>query len=336
MRKKVIFLLLALMVIFIASGCEGEQKTIILANDVKHEAAMQENEIKKIINAGTNFLNEGKYDDAKNSFEKALSMDKANKGAYIEIKNKYMDKQRIDDAYYIIKLAIANNVDVDYMTELLKDIKSKLEVTKLDISVYQKNEYKLPDKIKAKINNEDKEVSVIWNNNSVDTSKLETVKYEGKIDQYDRSVELNLNILKKVEKIKKIGYISKVYEANDKRYLKIDEVEFFMNSSTNPRIAEEEAIKDGMGSIINSEHGHIEGGYYTRNKDNSLRTYEISPDAGISVCAFMLNTSYDNAAIQQKISYGKFKTLLQNYEHILYYIHLEDNIVVKIEQQYIP
>ncbi len=156
MRKKaIVSLLLILIVMLSASGCGKKQKTSVLTNDVKQQEAMKENEIKKFIKDGTNFLNAGKYDDAKSSFEKAISMDKSNKSSYIEIKNKYMEKKRIDDAYYFIKLAVSNNVDTENMKKLLNDIKSKFEVTKLDAGVYQNHEYQLPDKIKAKINNEE-------------------------------------------------------------------------------------------------------------------------------------------------------------------------------------
>ncbi|HDK7173437.1 TPA: hypothetical protein PTV74_004027, partial [Clostridium botulinum] len=133
MRKKaIVSLLLILIVMLSASGCGKKQKTSVLTNDVKQQEAMKENEIKKFIKDGTNFLNAGKYDDAKSSFEKAISMDKSNKSSYIEIKNKYMEKKRIDDAYYFIKLAVSNNVDTENMKKLLNDIKSKFEVTKLD------------------------------------------------------------------------------------------------------------------------------------------------------------------------------------------------------------
>ncbi len=129
-------------------------------------------------------------------------MDKSNKESYIEIKNKYMEKKRTDDAYYFIKLAVTNNVDTENMKKLLNDIKSKFEVTKVYVNVYQNNEYKLPDKIKVKINNEDKEVEVVWNNKNIDTSKVGTIKYEGKIEQYDRMAELNLKIIKAQEQEK--------------------------------------------------------------------------------------------------------------------------------------
>ncbi len=95
MRKKaIVSLLLILIVMLSASGCGKKQKTSVLTNDVKQQEAMKENEIKKFIKDGTNFLNSGKYDDAKSSFEKAISMDKSNKVSYIEIKNKYNGKEK--------------------------------------------------------------------------------------------------------------------------------------------------------------------------------------------------------------------------------------------------
>ncbi|EDU38433.1 Ig-like domain-containing protein [Clostridium sporogenes] len=359
MRKKaIISLILILIVMLSASGCGKKQKTSILANDVKQQEAMKENEIKKFIKDGTNFLNAGKYDDAKSSFEKAISMDKSNKGAYIEIKNKYMKKNRIDDAYYFIKLAVSNNVDTENMKKLLNDIKSKFEVVKVYVNVYQDNEYKLPDKIKAKINNEDKEVGVVWNNKSVDTSKVGTIKYEGKIEQYDRIAELYLEIIeieketkkedntKKVKKIqeenknekvkevkegKQIGFINEIYEQNGKRYLKFDDVQFFLNKDANDKTAEREAIKDGKLKAENV--GKVPYEFYIRNKDKSLETYEISPNAYIYICGYRNNL---NALDLQKVNYESFKNLGFDHGNFLAYIYVENNVIVRIEEQFIP
>ncbi|NFV13184.1 Ig-like domain-containing protein [Clostridium sp. FAM 1755] len=356
MRKKfIISLTLILIVMISVSGCGKKQKTSILTNDVKQQEAMKENEIKKFIKDGTNFLNSGKYDDAKSSFEKAISMDKSNKGAYIEIKNKYIEKNRIDDAYYFIKLAISNNVDIENMKKLLNDIKSKFEVTKLYVNVYQNNEYQLPDKIKAKINNEDKEVGVVWNNNSINTNKVGTIKYEGKIEQYDREAELNLKIIevkketkkenntekvkniqeendnKKVKNGKQIGFINEIYEQNGKRYLKIDDVEFFFNKDGNDRTAEREAIKDGRKDLLHD--GGLDNGYYIRNKNKSLEAYEISQNADIYICGYRNNL---NALDLQRVDYKNLKNLDLNYGSFLAYIYLENNVVVRIEEQYRP
>ncbi|AVQ39754.1 hypothetical protein C7M56_14110 [Clostridium botulinum] len=359
MRKKaIVSLTLILTVMISASGCGKKQKTSILTNDVKQQEAMKENEIKKFIKDGTNFLNAGKYDDAKSSFEKAISMDKSNKGAYIEIKNKYAEKKRMDDAYYFIKLAVSNNIDTENMKKLLNDIKSKFEVAKVYVNVYQNNEYKLPDKIKAKINNEDKEVGVVWNNKNVDTSKVGTIKYEGKIEEYDRIAELYLEVIeieketkkedntKKVKRIqeenknekvkeikerKQIGFINEIYEQNGKRYLKFDDVQFFLNKDANDNTAEREAIKDGKLKAENV--GKVPYEFYIRNKDKSLETYEISPNAYIYICGYRNNL---NALDLQKVNYESFKNLGFGHENFLAYIYVENNVIVRIEEQYIP
>ena len=361
-KKTIISLILILTVMLSVSACGNKQKTSVLTNNVEKEEAMQENEIKKFIANGTNFLNVGKYDDAKSSFEKAILMDKSNKESYIEIKNKYMEKKRTDDAYYFIKLAVTNNVDTENMKKLLNDIKSKFEVVKVYVNVYQDNEYKLPDKIKAKINNEDKEVGVVLNNKSVDTSKVGTIKYEGKIEQYDRIAELYLEIIeieketkkedntKKVKKIqeenknekvkevkngKQIGFINGIYERNGKRYLKIDEVEFFKNKDANDRTAEREVIKDGKKEYLLD--GRVTDDYYLRNNDNSLENYEISENVEVDVCKYHIDKNINTIDLQ-RINYEKFKTLDNVYGqgNALFYIYVEDNVIVKIQEQFRP
>ncbi|ACA55128.1 hypothetical protein FDC45_00335 [Clostridium botulinum] len=379
MRKKAIISLLLILITMLGiSGCGKKEKTSVLTNNVKQQEAMKENEVKKFIKNGTNFLNSGKYDDAKSSFEKAVSMEKSNKASYIEIKNKYMEKKRIDDAYYFIKLAVSNNVDTENMKKLLNDIKSKFQVTKLYVNVYQNNEYKLPDKIKAKINNEDKEVGVVWNNNSVDTSEVGIIKYQGKIEQYDKIVELNLKVMefqkenknqevknvkkiknsqeenknqevknsqeenknqkvKEVEDGKQIGFINEIYEQNGKRYLKFDDVEFFHNKDIDDRTAEKEAIKDGKKDLLLD--GRMTDDYYFRNKDKSLEDYEISPNVEIDICRYHIDSNDVTSKLQQiRISYEKFKTLDNVYgqSKALLYIYVENNVIVKIQEQYRP
>ncbi|ABS42754.1 Ig-like domain-containing protein [Clostridium botulinum] len=379
MRKKAIISLLLILITMLGiSGCGKKEKTSVLTNNVKQQEAMKENEVKKFIKNGTNFLNAGKYDDAKSSFEKAILMEKSNKGSYIEIKNKCMEKNRLDDAYYFIKLAVNNNVDAENMEKILSDIKSRFQVTKLYVNVYQNNEYKLPDKIKVKINNEDKEVGVIWNNDA-DTSEIGTIKYQGKIEQYDRCAELYLKVLespkerqenndkevkgdknmnnskkedkdqnmnnskkedkdqnlKEVKDGKQIGFINEIYERNGKRYLKFDDVEFFHNKDINDRTAEREAIKDGKNEWLLD--GRMTDDYYLRNKDNTLENYEMSQSVEIDICKYHVDENVNTIDLQG-ISYEKFKTLDNVYgqSNALFYIYVENNVIVKIEEQYRP
>ena len=51
------------------------------------------------------------------------------------IKDKYIEANRLDDAYYFINLAIMNNVDVEKMKEVQKEISSKFEVVQLNDEV---------------------------------------------------------------------------------------------------------------------------------------------------------------------------------------------------------
>lgn len=197
-RKSIVSLILIATMMISISGCGSKEKTIVLIQDVKQEALKKEGWIKNLIDEATDLLSNQKYDEAKYTFERAILVDKTNKGAYIQIKNIYMEKERLDDAYYFIKLAVDNNIDTDNMKTLLDEIKSKFQVTKLDVNEYLNVEYKLPTRVKVQINNDDKVVDVVWDSNA-DTSKLGDTKYEGKVEQYDRSVELNLKVVKAPE-----------------------------------------------------------------------------------------------------------------------------------------
>lgn len=333
MRKKSLILMgltIAAMISF--SACEEKQKTVVIASDMRQETIVQEEEVKKVIKDGVSFLNEGKYEDAKNTFEKAISMDKANKGTYIEIKNQYMEKERLDDAYYIIKTAINNNVDIENMKGILNDIKSKFQVVKLDKSLNINTEFNLPSKIKAKINGELKEVDVVWTNNSVDTSSVRQVKYTGKIELYDRDVELNLNVLKYIKKENKIGYITKVYDQDGGEYIAVDEVEFYSNNYLEDRTAEIEASKDGYN--LDVEEGGRWDDYYIRNKSKDIKVYEISSEASIYLCGhrFGLET-----LVPEQIDFEKLKTQEEQSEYgILCNLYLENDVILKIEEQYVP
>ncbi|EDS77202.1 conserved hypothetical protein [Clostridium botulinum C str. Eklund] len=147
----------------------------------------------------------------------------------------------MDDAYQIINLAIKNNVDTENMKKLSSDIKSKFEVPIIEEKAYEYGKYSLPSSVKIKINNEEKKVGVVWNNANVDTSKVKVKKYTGKVQGYDREVQLNLNILP-VKTVKKTVYAMGTYIKNNKRYLKTREVEFFRDTEADMDIAERMAI----------------------------------------------------------------------------------------------
>src|SRR3712207_8990808 len=51
----------------------------------------------------------------------------------------------------------------------------------------------LPSSVKIKINNEEKQVNVVWNNPKVDTTKVKVKKYTGKVQGYEDRKSTRLN-----------------------------------------------------------------------------------------------------------------------------------------------
>lgn len=79
--------------------------------------------------------------------------------------------------------------------------------------------------------------------------------------------------------------------------------------------------------------------YYFRNKDKSLEDYEISPNVEIDICRYHIDSNDVTSKLQQiRISYEKFKTLDNVYgqSKALFYIYVENNVIVKIQEQYRP
>ena len=150
-------LLLSLLILVSTTSiaCERKDKQKVISNNVSIEAKQDENLIQKNIELGNKYLKEAKYDEAKQSYEKAISLDKGNKQTYLTIKDKYVEKGRLDDAYYIIKSAIKNNVDIANMNKILAQISGKLEITNIQEYLQQNNKYALPDDVTMKINGVD-------------------------------------------------------------------------------------------------------------------------------------------------------------------------------------
>ncbi|KEH95543.1 tetratricopeptide repeat protein [Clostridium novyi] len=331
-RKNIISLIVIFMIILSFSGCANESKGNVVTSDVKKEAKLKDDKIKSYIEEGSKLLGEKKFDEAKSAFQKAISEDKSNKDTYIKIKDKYMENQRMDDAYQIINLAVKNNVDTENMKKLSSDIKSKFEVSIIEQKAYEYGKYSLPSSVKIKINNEEKQVNVVWNNPKVDTTKVKVKKYTGKAQGYDREVQLNLSILP-VKTVKKTVYAMGTYIKNNRRYLKTREVEFFRDTDEDMDIAERMAIQDGHADYLID--GRVDDDYYIRDLNKPMKVYEMAPNASISVCEYMVNSS--GSAGQNKINYERFSKLNNGkYNQILSYIFLKNGIIVKYEQQYLP
>lgn len=193
--KKIIVLTLALLLcISVFTACNAKEKQIVLTNNMSQQAKAEENEISEKIKEGNKYLSEGKYEEARTIYENAISIDKGNKNTYLKIKDSYIEAGRLDDAFYIIKLAIENKVDTDNMKVQLEAIKEKFQVVNLTGSVNQNEYFKLPETATVKINNVDTEVNINWNISSIDTAKPGTYTFEGTAQEYERPIKFVLTV----------------------------------------------------------------------------------------------------------------------------------------------
>ncbi len=130
------------------------------------------------------------------------------------------------------------------------------------------------------------------------------------------------------------GYIKRVYKSGGKNYLDIDYIQFLTGEE-----ADEAAREDG--EIGPGEH--VPNDYYIRNENPRIRKLEI--DRGVKVFVETYNEVEREGIIVRKRSLD-FKTFKQVFEtndpnnQVMiqnpYWITLQDSIVVKIEEQYIP
>lgn len=132
---------------------------------------------------------------------------------------------------------------------------------------------------------------------------------------------------------KAMGYIKTVYESTGKRYLDIDYVQWLTG---------DEAIKamreDGKCSPdVYPDTGQcIPNGFYIRNQNPKIRTFEISKDVQISrATAF----DYSPSGIKS-INYEEFKSLFtpkdSYFRNLPFHIEVVNGLVMKITEQYIP
>jgi tetratricopeptide (TPR) repeat protein len=192
MKKGLLCILISFFIIS-SVGCSGKDKQVTLSSGENSEIELQQIGAAESIELGNNYLKQGKYDNAKKAYENAISKDKSNKQNYIDIKDKYVQNSRFDDAFYIINLAINNKVDIDNMKKILEEIKKNFQVITLENTVNQNDKFTLPEKITLSINGqEDVSGKVSWNTTNVNTSKPGTFSNSGVIEEYGRTVDEKL------------------------------------------------------------------------------------------------------------------------------------------------
>jgi tetratricopeptide (TPR) repeat protein len=197
-----------------------------------------------------------------------------------------------------------------------------IDIPNIKDTVLQEQAYILPKQVQAIMSDDSKiDAEVTWDIDKVDTSMAGIQQFEGSVDGYENIVKLTLTIKEKEVIIsKKIGILQRVYEKDGKRYMELDEFEWYSGDE-----ALEEAKKDGQDEVPND--------YYTRNPDNILTTYELSPNATYNVIAFS-----DSGLSSQDIIYEQFMVNLASdaLYNDLFWIDVNGNVITSVVQQYTP
>lgn len=340
MKKGLIKNLSLLLIIFTSLtllSCSNNSKKITVSENTEGEVSLEENEIIQSITAGEKLLDECKMQEAKENFNRAIAIDKSNKDTYLRIKDKYLSINKLDEAYNIIKTAISNNVDIENMKLILKEISSKFEVIKLSNSIYQNSSYSLPKEVNINISDTSISIPVTWDNENIDTSNLGTFTYEGYNDEYGRKVIVELTVTENVYD-KQIGWLKNLYVDNGQLYIDVDLVEFYFGMKEALR----EAIKDGKAGINPNGEYYVSFPEYIRNSSDAVVTYPVNGDCIYSLCGYNLtpDNPYD-VGVVFNASYDEFlnaynKTQNNKTGDLLVYLYIENGSIYKITEQFLP
>lgn len=199
MKKRVIVSIISLVLIgsvasILLDQCTPIAKEVVISEDVRDDIKAEEEEVEVLKKKASEYLKENNFDEAKKLYEKAILMDKMNKDLYIEIKDEYINYNRLDDAYNIIKMAIDNEVDVDNMISIATDIKNRFDKIEYNYSVSQGDKYELPTEGIINVNGENISVPIFWSEKEINTDTTGSFIYEGVNEQYGRSFIVNLNV----------------------------------------------------------------------------------------------------------------------------------------------
>jgi hypothetical protein len=148
-----------------------------------------------------------------------------------------------------------------------------------------------------------------------------------KVDE-NPNVDVNISETRGEEQI---GYLKSVYEQNGKRYLSIDYIQFLTG-------AEAEKDKRGSGECPKTGECIVENGYRIKNISKNIRTFEIAFDAVIEKTGVFEGVGDGNSLIE--INFDEIRdSFSENKNHFTVlpvWIEINNNVVTKITQQYLP
>lgn len=230
----------------------------------------------------------------------------------IDLGNKLVNSGKTENARKAYVKAIEGNVDKSNMNTMLSKIQGKLAESKAT-KQYAKNKQ-----------------SVNQGQNTSNAANLKPNQAKAPVPVPKQSS-------------KTIGFVKNIYERDGKRYLTIDEAEFYMGER-----AVQEAVKDGK-AYYKDNKPFVYDDYYIRNTDKTVKEYEISNDASFNIGKVLLDENYTgNGCDSEAVSYATIKNVVNSnnnkandrgitdFRENLYWITLNDNVVVQMNSQYTP
>ena len=335
-KIKIPSILLLLLLILTFVSCSKTDKETVLSSNVSEDIQAEETEVKLALEKGHNYLSENDFENAKLTYEKAISMDKLNKDIYLEIKDKYVELSRFDDALYFIQLAINDSSDSENMKAIANDIKSNLATPIFNKDLYEGDSFTLPTELATKINNEDITIPVTWNNSIVDTSTTGTLSFTGTNKEYNREFNATINVLPPVLD-EEYAFVKSIYTSSGKTYVDLDLVEFLRADE-----ALKAAIEDNLSWVGTNEDGSkfLPDSYYIRDNFHSIVTYEVGKASTFNLADYYVNpNSTLNATALSPVSYDKFESYVkenQGNRFTFCLIKFKNNIVYDISYVYTP
>jgi tetratricopeptide (TPR) repeat protein len=159
--------------------------TKVIQRDVKNVAAR--------IGIGKAYLLLKDYGKAKDTFNTAIDVNPNNRQIYIDIEKLYIDADRLDDAVEIIKAEV-NNIGDEEVKKKFEEIKSKLGVEKIELTIKQGDKLALPDSVEIKYNGEYSLFPIKWESPNVDTNRVGEYSINGTNTEHERKVNLILKV----------------------------------------------------------------------------------------------------------------------------------------------
>lgn len=311
MRKKVYKIMsicFCICIVFIFTGCTYSDKKIVISSNIKDELIAQKEDVLSLMQKASDYLNSNKFTEAKITFEQLIEKHKEDSNIYIQIKDKYVSLKRYDDAYYFIKLAIDNNIELEEMRNILQDIKSNFETINISKEVVQYEEISLPDSVEMTINNVKTDINITWEDD-VNTSTPGTYTIKGTSSQYNHEVIFNLTV-KELVKENKFGQVRQVYKEDGFYYIIFDEAE--------ERYVGEEEVKKATEHL---DYDYV-WDYYVVNTDKSTVTYKVDPNCEVKSYLYVGDETEKQGITD--ITLDEWR--IPNY-YGCYWIHIENNII---------